>query len=116
MLLQTAVIATAALGLTLVILSGGIDLSVGAQIALATSGSADRSRETWAPRRRLRLPFPGRSQPAASQPNGEAEQAAGNDPEHRWLGNRGARPKLHFCASSGPFRERAPAGPGLPTK
>lgn len=36
MLLQTAVVGTAALGMTLVIISGGIDLSVGSQIALCT--------------------------------------------------------------------------------
>jgi ribose/xylose/arabinose/galactoside ABC-type transport system permease subunit len=36
MLLQTAVVATAALGMTVIIISGGIDLSVGSQIALAT--------------------------------------------------------------------------------
>src|SRR5687768_12080343 len=36
MLRQTAVVGTAALGMTLIIISGGIDLSVGANIALAT--------------------------------------------------------------------------------
>jgi len=36
MLLQTAVVGTAALGMTLVIVSGGIDLSVGSTIALCT--------------------------------------------------------------------------------
>ena len=36
MLLQTAVVGTAALGMTLIIISGGIDLSVGSQIALCT--------------------------------------------------------------------------------
>lgn len=36
MLLQTAVVGTAALGMTIVIISGGIDLSVGSQIALCT--------------------------------------------------------------------------------
>jgi ribose transport system permease protein len=36
MLRQTAVVGTAALGMTLVIISGGIDLSVGANIALST--------------------------------------------------------------------------------
>ena len=35
-LLQTAVVATAALGVTLIIVSGGIDLSVGSNIALCT--------------------------------------------------------------------------------
>jgi ribose transport system permease protein len=35
-LLQTAVVATAALGMTLIIISGGIDLSVGSTIALCT--------------------------------------------------------------------------------
>src|SRR5207247_2822075 len=35
-LLQTAVVGTAALGATLVIISGGIDLSVGSNIALCT--------------------------------------------------------------------------------
>ncbi|MBM4050761.1 MAG: ABC transporter permease, partial [Planctomycetes bacterium] len=36
MLLQTAVVGTGALGMTIVIVSGGIDLSVGSQIALCT--------------------------------------------------------------------------------
>lgn len=36
MLLQTAVVATAALGMTLIIISGGIDLSIGSNIALCT--------------------------------------------------------------------------------
>jgi ribose/xylose/arabinose/galactoside ABC-type transport system permease subunit len=36
MLRQTAVVGTAALGMTLIIISGGIDLSVGANIALST--------------------------------------------------------------------------------
>lgn len=36
MLLQTAVVGTGALGMTLVIVSGGIDLSVGSQVALCT--------------------------------------------------------------------------------
>jgi ribose/xylose/arabinose/galactoside ABC-type transport system permease subunit len=36
MLLQTAVVGTAALGMTLIIISGGIDLSVGSAIALCT--------------------------------------------------------------------------------
>lgn len=36
MLLQTAVVGTAALGMTMVIISGGIDLSVGSVIALST--------------------------------------------------------------------------------
>jgi ribose/xylose/arabinose/galactoside ABC-type transport system permease subunit len=36
MLLQTAVVGMAALGMTMVIISGGIDLSVGSQIALCT--------------------------------------------------------------------------------
>src|SRR5437764_14236842 len=36
MLIQTAVVGTAALGMTLVIISGGIDLSVGSNIALTT--------------------------------------------------------------------------------
>lgn len=36
MLLQTAVVGTAALGMTLVIVSGGIDLSVGSVVALST--------------------------------------------------------------------------------
>src|SRR3990172_160880 len=35
-LLQTAVVGTAALGMTMVIISGGIDLSVGSVIALTT--------------------------------------------------------------------------------
>ena len=36
MLLQTAVVATAALGMTIIIISGGIDLSIGSNIALCT--------------------------------------------------------------------------------
>ena len=36
MLLQTAVVGTAALGMTLIIISGGIDLSVGSNLALCT--------------------------------------------------------------------------------
>ncbi len=36
MLVQTAVVATAALGMTMVIISGGIDLSVGSVVALST--------------------------------------------------------------------------------
>jgi ribose/xylose/arabinose/galactoside ABC-type transport system permease subunit len=36
MLLQTAVVGTAALGMTLIIVSGGIDLSIGSNIALCT--------------------------------------------------------------------------------
>ncbi len=34
--LETAVVATAALGMTIVIISGGIDLSVGSNIAVVT--------------------------------------------------------------------------------
>jgi ribose transport system permease protein len=49
MLLQTAVVATAALGMTLVIASGGIDLSVGAQIALATVTLASLLTAGWSP-------------------------------------------------------------------
>ena len=40
MLLQTAVVGTAAVGATLIIVSGGIDLSVGATIALGTMAGA----------------------------------------------------------------------------
>jgi ribose/xylose/arabinose/galactoside ABC-type transport system permease subunit len=40
MLLQTAVVATAALGMTMVIVSGGIDLSVGSNIALCSVAAA----------------------------------------------------------------------------
>lgn len=36
MLLQTAVVGTAALGMTLIIISGGIDLSIGSNVALST--------------------------------------------------------------------------------
>src|SRR5580698_9428263 len=36
MLMQTAVVGTAALGATMIIISGGIDLSVGSNIALVT--------------------------------------------------------------------------------
>ena len=49
MLLQTAVVGTAALGMTLVIASGGIDLSVGSQIALATVGLATLLAHGWSP-------------------------------------------------------------------
>jgi ribose/xylose/arabinose/galactoside ABC-type transport system permease subunit len=49
MLLQTAVVATAALGMTLVIVSGGIDLSVGAQVALATVTLATLVSRGWSP-------------------------------------------------------------------
>jgi ribose transport system permease protein len=49
MLLQTAVVATAALGMTLVIAAGGIDLSVGAQIALATVTLATLLARGWSP-------------------------------------------------------------------
>jgi ribose/xylose/arabinose/galactoside ABC-type transport system permease subunit len=49
MLLQTAVVATAALGMTLVIVSGGIDLSVGSQIALATVTLASLLARGWSP-------------------------------------------------------------------
>lgn len=49
MLLQTAVVGTAALGMTLVIVSGGIDLSVGSQIALATVGLATLLAHGWSP-------------------------------------------------------------------
>jgi ribose/xylose/arabinose/galactoside ABC-type transport system permease subunit len=49
MLLQTAVVATAALGMTLVIASGGIDLSVGAQVALATVTLATLLARGWSP-------------------------------------------------------------------
>ena len=36
MLLQTAVVGTASLGMTMIIISGGIDLSIGSNIALCT--------------------------------------------------------------------------------
>src|SRR5476651_2704171 len=36
MLLQTAVVGTGALGMTMIIISGGIDLSVGSVVALST--------------------------------------------------------------------------------
>lgn len=49
MLLQTAVVATAALGMTLVIAAAGIDLSVGAQIALATVTLASLLARGWSP-------------------------------------------------------------------
>jgi ribose/xylose/arabinose/galactoside ABC-type transport system permease subunit len=48
-MLQTAVVATAALGMTLVIASGGIDLSVGAQVALATVTLATLLARGWSP-------------------------------------------------------------------
>lgn len=40
MLIQTAVVGTAAIGMTLIIISGGIDLSVGSQVALTCVGIA----------------------------------------------------------------------------
>jgi ribose/xylose/arabinose/galactoside ABC-type transport system permease subunit len=47
MLEQTAVVGTAALGMTLVIVSGGIDLSVGANIALGTVVIAQLINRGW---------------------------------------------------------------------
>ena len=49
MLLQTAVVGTAAVGATLVIISGGIDLSVGSTIALGTVVCALLLRAGWPP-------------------------------------------------------------------
>jgi ribose transport system permease protein len=49
MLIQTAVVGTAALGMTLVIISGGIDLSVGSNIALVTVVTALLLNENWPP-------------------------------------------------------------------
>lgn len=49
MLLQTAVVATAALGMTLIIVSGGIDLSVGSNIALVTVVIALLLNRDWPP-------------------------------------------------------------------
>src|SRR5438874_1162935 len=49
MLTQTAVVATAALGMTLIIISGGIDLSVGATIAFVTMCVATFINWHWPP-------------------------------------------------------------------
>lgn len=49
MLLQTAVVGTAALGMTLIIISGGIDLSVGSNIALCTVAVALLMGMGWPP-------------------------------------------------------------------
>ncbi len=49
MLMQTAVVATAALGATIVIISGGIDLSVGSNIALTTVVVASLLARGWSP-------------------------------------------------------------------
>jgi ribose/xylose/arabinose/galactoside ABC-type transport system permease subunit len=49
MLLQTAVVATAAIGATLVIVSGGIDLSVGSAIAFGTMIIALALEAGWSP-------------------------------------------------------------------
>lgn len=49
MLLQTAVVATASLGMTLIIVSGGIDLSVGSNIALCTVMIALLLQAGWSP-------------------------------------------------------------------
>ncbi|HWE03274.1 MAG TPA: ABC transporter permease [Tepidisphaeraceae bacterium] len=48
-LMQTAVVATAALGMTIVIISGGIDLSVGSLIALTSVVTALALRAGWPP-------------------------------------------------------------------
>jgi ribose/xylose/arabinose/galactoside ABC-type transport system permease subunit len=47
MLEQTAVVGTAALGMTIIIISGGIDLSVGANIALGTVVIAQLLERNW---------------------------------------------------------------------
>src|SRR4030081_979895 len=49
MLIQTAVVATAALGMTLVIVSGGIDLSVASTIAFVTMIVATLINWRWPP-------------------------------------------------------------------
>lgn len=49
MLMQTAVVGTAALGMTIVIISGGIDLSVGSNIALTTVVVARLLQSNWPP-------------------------------------------------------------------
>jgi ribose transport system permease protein len=49
MLLQTAVIGTAAIGMTFIIISGGIDLSVGSNIALCTVVIATALSANWPP-------------------------------------------------------------------
>ncbi len=47
MLMETAVVGTAALGMTLIIISGGIDLSVGSTIALTTVVVALLLQQGW---------------------------------------------------------------------
>src|SRR5881409_1912781 len=49
MLIQTAVVATAALGMTLIIVSGGIDLSVASTIACVTMIVATLMNWHWSP-------------------------------------------------------------------
>lgn len=49
MLLQTAVVGTAALGMTLIIISGGIDLSIGSNVALCTVAVALLLNAGWSP-------------------------------------------------------------------
>ena len=49
MMLQTTVVGIAALGMTLVIISGGIDLSVGSVIALTTVAVASLLNQGWSP-------------------------------------------------------------------
>lgn len=46
---QTAIVCTAALGMTMVIVSGGIDLSVGSVVALSTVAIALALRAEWSP-------------------------------------------------------------------
>ena len=49
MVLQTAVVITAGLGMTLVIISGGIDISIGAAIALASVITAALLKQGYSP-------------------------------------------------------------------
>lgn len=47
---QTAVVGVAALGMTVIIIAGGIDLSIGTAIALCDRSGLDA--DTWLPRQR----------------------------------------------------------------
>ena len=81
MLLQTAVVGTAALGMTLIIISGGIDLSIGSNIALCTVAIALLlAAAASAARRRARRHRRGRGVRRAHRP---AHHAAGSHAVHR---------------------------------
>ena len=44
---QTVIVGTAALGMTVIMISGGIDLSVGSAVALVTVGDCPGRASTW---------------------------------------------------------------------